>query len=97
MGALAFRAYQSFGIGNTALLAVAAALLGIWGVPRIFEHIRPRKPTLKEIIASLLAGLLVLFVWTANTIPILFQETEPEITTAPSSTQAKEDFEILSV
>jgi hypothetical protein len=84
MGALALRAYQSFGIGNTALLAVAVALLGIWGVPRIFERVRPRKPTLKEVVGSLIAGLLVLFVWTANIIPSLFQKTESAVPPVPS-------------
>jgi hypothetical protein len=81
MGALALRTYQSFGIGNAALLATFTALLGIWGIPRIFERVRPRIPTFKEIKFSLTAALLVLFVWTANQLSSLFKPAEPPIAT----------------
>jgi hypothetical protein len=86
MGALALRSYQSFGVGNAALLAVAAALLGIWGIPRIFERVCPRRPSFREIVASLIAGLLVLFVWAANQLPTLFQAA-PTAANNPSINQ----------
>jgi hypothetical protein len=70
------------------LLAVATALLGIWGIPRIFERVRPRRPSLKEIISSLVAGVLVLFVWAANQLPLLFQAPPIVGATTASPTSA---------
>jgi hypothetical protein len=84
MGALALRAYQSFGIGNAALLAVGIALFGILAIPRVFQWKHPRWPTLRETVISIGAGLLVLFVWTANKLPLLFSQTE-QATTSKSS------------
>jgi hypothetical protein len=78
LGALVFRAYQSFGIGNTALLAVGVTLLGIWGLPRIFELVHNRHGggiTFSKVVASLLAGALVIFVWTADKLPSWLDNT----------------------
>jgi hypothetical protein len=96
MGALALRAYQSFGIGNTAMLAVAVALLGIWGIPRIFERVRPRKPTIKEMSLSGCAALLVLFVWTADKLPLLFEGNEPSLPSQrhPEAPAAPDDLRV---
>jgi hypothetical protein len=92
MGALALRAYQAFGIGNTALLAVGISLLGIWGVPKLYQIIRSRPQSsstfFPKLIAAITAGLLVLFVRAANVLPDIFGN---EVTTvspnqsAPSS------------
>jgi hypothetical protein len=93
MGALVLRAYQSFGVGNMALLAVSTALVGIWGVPRIFARVRPRRPTFGEAIASLAAGLLVLFVWTANLLPHWIRQ--PDTATSQLAMVPKTDYETL--
>jgi len=69
LGALALRAYQTFGFGVAAILAGVIAFLGIWGIPRLFKRVRPRRPTLSELGIALAAVALVLFVWTANSLP----------------------------
>jgi len=73
MSALALRAYQSFGIDNTALLAVGLALLAFGESPhrRMVRFAHRATVHFWKDNRAFIAGLLVLFVATANLLPSL--------------------------
>jgi hypothetical protein len=79
--ALVIRAYDTFGIGWTVLLAVLLANLGIW----VASAVKLKMSGGRKILYSASAGLIVLFVFMAEYLPHWIDGSDPHSTHAPSA------------